>query len=355
MSDIVPDLKNKIMNDFNSFVRSDQKLNDLQNRLNDGNVKYSMGYEFAERVGELASQALQNNLSAEVLPNGVMYLNISDRIIPELMKKVQQLVDGFCSKVTEAVNEASRIRIKSQPTEFNADKAHGLAKKVSDDVFEKQKWVLDEPIVTNSLGVVDDHIRAQADFHSRSGLNPQISRVTAGKCCNWCRNLAGRYNYPKDVPNDVFKRHENCRCVVEYWPGDGKHQDVWSKLWKESPDDIERRKQIGLHENENPKSSRQTGLEKHFEKHGKKEFGFETEAEYTKAVNDFWSRELSEIVQEIERKDGVRERYDFSTNEFSIIDKNGRVKTYFLPKRKGDYWKDEIRDKAILLNGRPIN
>lgn len=345
MSDIVPDLKNKIMNDFNSFVRSDQKLNDLQNRLNGGNVKYSMGYEFAERVGELASQALQNNLSAEVLPNGVMYLNISDRIIPELMKKVQQLVDGFCSKVTEAVNEASRIRIKSQPTEFNADKAHGLAKKVSDDVFEKQKWVLDEPIVTNSLGVVDDHIRAQADFHSRSGLNPQISRVTAGKCCNWCRNLAGRYNYPKDVPNDVFKRHENCRCEVEYWPGDGKRQDVWSKLWKESQKDINKRD--NFNSAKSGERSWFSGASEHFENHGE-DVGAKTLAEYSKKANELWDLDLSDDVEELEREDYSVARYKFSTNEFSTIDENGNLTTYFKPDRGIDYWYDEIERPDIV-------
>ena len=27
------------------------------------------------------------------------------------------------------------------------------------------------------------------------------------------------------------RRHENCRCVVEYDPGDGKKQNVYSKKW----------------------------------------------------------------------------------------------------------------------------
>lgn len=341
-NDIVPDLKRKIMSDFTSLVRSDKKLSDLEGRLSKGNAKYALGYEYAERIGQLASLALQNNLSSEVLPNGIMYRNISDRIIPDLMKAVHQLIDGFCLKITESVNRASRIGIKPQPSEFNADKAHGLASKISEGEFEKQKWVLGEPVVTNSLGVVDDHVRTQADFHSKSGLNPQISRVSGGKCCTWCNNLVGRYNYPNGVPNDVFKRHENCRCMVEYWPGNGKRQDVWRKLWKESPDDIERRKKVGLHYNERPKSGKQTGLEIHFEKHGKKEFGFNTAGEYTKAVNGFWEKSLSEDLLEFKRPDGTIIRYEISSNIFSARDTDGRIKTYFKPKRGIGYWERQL-------------
>ena len=52
-----------------------------------------------------------------------------------------------------------------------------------------------------------------------------------GGCCDWCRSLAGTYSYP-NVPPDVYKRHRNCRCTVDYYPtGKGKRQDVWSKEW----------------------------------------------------------------------------------------------------------------------------
>ena len=41
--------------------------------------------------------------------------------------------------------------------------------------------------------------------------------------------LAGVYNYP-DVPEDVYRRHNNCRCQVIYDPKDGsRKQDVHDK------------------------------------------------------------------------------------------------------------------------------
>lgn len=45
--------------------------------------------------------------------------------------------------------------------------------------------------------------------------------------------MVGTYNYPDEVPDDVYKRHRHCRCIVEYFPGDGKKQDVWSKEWED--------------------------------------------------------------------------------------------------------------------------
>ena len=38
------------------------------------------------------------------------------------------------------------------------------------------------------------------------------------------------YFYPK-VDKNVFRRHDRCDCVVEYYPGDGKKQNVWGKQW----------------------------------------------------------------------------------------------------------------------------
>ena len=52
-------------------------------------------------------------------------------------------------------------------------------------------------------------------------------------------------DYP-DVSQDGYRRHKTCRCAVEYVPGKGKRQDVWSKKWR-APEEsikIEARKKI---------------------------------------------------------------------------------------------------------------
>lgn len=74
-------------------------------------------------------------------------------------------------------------------------------------------------------------VRKNAEFHFKVGLTPKIIRKETGKCCKWCKNLVGTYRY-LDVPKDVYKRHQNCNCVVEYIPKKGIRQDVHTKRWK---------------------------------------------------------------------------------------------------------------------------
>jgi len=105
--------------------------------------------------------------------------------------------------------------------------------------------LLDDPIVNFSQSIVDDSIDKNAKFQSKVGLRPIIKRRTFGHACEWCRNLAGTYEY-RDAPDDIYRRHQRCRCTVEYDPGNGRMQDVWSKNWIGPDKDakIEARKKI---------------------------------------------------------------------------------------------------------------
>jgi hypothetical protein len=56
--------------------------------------------------------------------------------------------------------------------------------------------------------------------------------------------LAGVYDYSKR-PENIFRRHEFCRCTVTY-QSEKKSQNVWSKReWKSSPEELERREKVG--------------------------------------------------------------------------------------------------------------
>ncbi|MBO4861480.1 MAG: hypothetical protein J5535_01100, partial [Firmicutes bacterium] len=80
-----------------------------------------------------------------------------------------------------------------------------------------------------------------ADFHYKTGLSPKIVRTAEAKCCDWCASLEGEYDYPLE-DTEVYRRHDNCRCIVEYKPGDGRKQDVHTKQWEndERDDRVER-------------------------------------------------------------------------------------------------------------------
>lgn len=92
----------------------------------------------------------------------------------------------------------------------------------------------------------DDMVKDNAEFAASSGLNAKIVRSTSGGCCEWCSSIAGSYTYGSE-PKDIYRRHNNCDCTVEYVTSKGV-QNVHTKKWTKASeaDKIEIRKTIGL-------------------------------------------------------------------------------------------------------------
>ena len=96
--------------------------------------------------------------------------------------------------------------------------------------------------ITHSMA--DDYMKVNAEFRSKAGIDTYIERRDDGKCCEWCSKLAGRYRYPDQVPRDVFKRHDNCGCLVSYTTPGGMRQNVHSKRGWNDEDQREYLKQL---------------------------------------------------------------------------------------------------------------
>lgn len=253
IKDISPGLLKKIKEDFNAAVTRNKKISASYAKIEAGTATYAEANSFAIEVGEMLAQAFQRNISSAVLPDGKMYYNIAKSVVEPMMINNYDLIADFTEKVQKSLNKAANIGIKAIRPELNQDRIDGIINRLTaTDVYENVRWILEEPVVRFSQSVVDDAIESNANFHSASGLKPKIIRKTAGNCCDWCREIAGAYSYP-NVPKDVYRRHSNCRCVVEYYPGDGKKQNVHTKKWQSQTerDKIEQRKHIGLISNDN--------------------------------------------------------------------------------------------------------
>lgn len=87
--------------------------------------------------------------------------------------------------------------------------------------FENVYNVIDRVLETASKSIVDNKIDINSKFVGDSGLSPKVIRKLNGKCCDWCTKIAGTYEYPF-VPKDVYRRHDNCDCTVDYVVGDKK-------------------------------------------------------------------------------------------------------------------------------------
>lgn len=248
MSDIAPELLEKITKEFEDLIEKDEVLLRIRKKIRSGKSTYLDANGGAIRIGELLSQTYQKYISSDVLPNGQMYYNIAQRILGPTLKQDFEEISKLCLDVQRVLNQNAGIGIKAIPSKINQDRIDGIIDKISEKPYDKVQWLTKEPVINYSQSIVDDHIRANADFHAKAGLSPKIVRRSAGNCCEWCSRITGTYKYPEEAPEgaNVWKRHENCRCTVEYDPGEGKVQDVWSKQWHESQEVLEERKRIGL-------------------------------------------------------------------------------------------------------------
>ena len=248
MDDIVPGLLQKIQSQFDERTYNSDKLKKALQMMKSKKATYLDVNDFAVEIGEILADVLGSNITAGVLPDGNMYFNIADRLLNPTMQKNFELITGFAEDVQTDLNNAAGLKLKAQIPGISQDRIDGIVNRISSEAdFEKAKWLLDEPIVNFSQSVVDDVIRANATFHAKAGLSPKITRRVSGHACDWCQKLAGTYDYGEE-PKDVYRRHERCRCTVDYKPGEGKRQNVWTKAWVDPEKDakIKARMQIGI-------------------------------------------------------------------------------------------------------------
>lgn len=230
-NDIVPVLLKEIQKEFDERTYNSGKLKKALKLLQDKKATYLDANSFAIEVGEILADVLQSKITAEVLPDGKMYFNIADRILNPTMKKNYDLISNFSVDVQTELNRSANLRLKGQVPDLNQDRINGIVNRISsEDDFNQSAWLLDDVIVSFGQSVVDDAIKANAEFHAKAGLQPEITRRVSGHACDWCKNLAGTYDYVS-APDDIYRRHQRCRCTVDYNPGDGRKQDIWSKAW----------------------------------------------------------------------------------------------------------------------------
>lgn len=249
MEDIAPELLEKIRQSFEEMLEKSKPIQTLYQAIVAGTATYSDAEEYAYLVGEALSQAFGKHLSSAVLPDGKMYFNIADRVLRPMLEADHEMVANAAAAVQQVLNRTAGIGLKPQTVAVNQDRIDGIINRISSaDSFDDVAWVLGTPVVLFSQNVVDETLRRNVVFQGKAGLTPKIIRKAERKCCEWCRSLAGEYDYP-NVPDDIYRRHENCRCTVEYDPADGKRrrQNVYTKKWTdEAPyDTLEARRNAG--------------------------------------------------------------------------------------------------------------
>ena len=247
-NDVLPSILQEVQERFERDFGKSEIVRNAFATLKAKKATYKTANEFAIEIGEILSKVLGASLSADKLPDGKMYYNIAQRLLTDVLGRNYELVSGYASDVQKNLNSEAKIGLTAQVPELNQDRIDGLVNRLaSEESFDDVKWLLDDPIVNFSQSIVDDSIRKNVEFHHKVGLSPKIVRRVVGHPCKWCKSLEGSYNYP-EVPKNIYRRHGNCQCTVDYHPGNGKKQNVHTKSWAESQKSakIEVLKGVGL-------------------------------------------------------------------------------------------------------------
>ena len=390
--DVLPELLKEVQDKFEQEFGKSEVIKNAFETLKSKKATYANANDFAIEIGEILSKALTTSVTAGKLPDGKMYYNIAKRLLEPVLQRNHELVADYSTEVQTILNEKAKISIATQPVELNQDRINGFIERFSrEDKFDDIKWLLGDPIVNFTQSIVDDSIKKNAEFHAKAGLQPKIVRKTAGHCCKWCQSLAGTYNYP-DVPKDVYRRHQNCRCTVDYKPGDGKRKNIWSKkVTADSKNKREQRRQMNIDiRDNNRKSDRIEYLEfvkkldskfvpislakfqelkyndvesykelkdrvvwneakfpneksfnGHFKSHGD-EFTNISKEQYQKAAASLLAEPVSEDVLGYDTE-FRRVRYDHKNNIYALGNpKTKRITTMFRPKEGKEYYDGEV-------------
>ena len=206
-----------------------------------------------------------------MLPSGKMTKEIATALILSVLRGNYKEINTFCEEVQRLFNREKGLTFNPVKVGINNDRVQGLIKFVSNaEEYDKIKDRFTESLINFNQSIVTDNIKANADFHYRSGkVQPLIRRMSTGKCCKWCSSKVGTYPYSPNMDTDVFRRHANCRCLVEYDNGSGVYQNAHSKrFYKDRQEeikkiDIERRKELDNKQNNNKRildNSRKSGI-----------------------------------------------------------------------------------------------
>ena len=237
-NDVLPGILQEVQERFERNFGKSEVVRNAFAALKAKKATYKTANEFAIEIGEILSKALGDSISADKLPNGKMYYNIAQRLLTDVLGRNHELVSSYASDVQKNLNDKAKIGLKVQVPELNKDRIAGIVNRFSsEDNFEDVSWLLDEPIVNFTQSIIDDSIRENAEFHHKAGLQPEIVRTSYFHCCEWCQEVEGNYKYPR-VPKNVFRRHQHCRCIVDYDPKNGKVQDVWNKIWRKKDENV---------------------------------------------------------------------------------------------------------------------
>lgn len=195
-------------------IRNDRKATQLYELIQSGSGTYNTASEYAIRVGECLAKILRQNAPFESIAEWDL-----ENLIPQSLGLDHEYVEQACEQVQLTLNADAGLGINYVPPIFDGNRAYGLVAELRNNPeFVNIERTFYDQIVNFSQNVVDQSIRSNATVLSNAGVQSKVVRHPEAGACAWCRAVAGTYDYTevRQTKNDVWRRHENCRCTIDF-------------------------------------------------------------------------------------------------------------------------------------------
>lgn len=206
---------NDIKKEFIDTISSDKTCQELYKKIKSGDASYKTGGQLAVRIGENLGKVLKKHAPLTNIDEWDL-----DDLLPKSLGLDHSMVATACKQIQESMNKKAGLGVKAKEPKFDWDRVNGMISELKDhpDTFgdiEKSFW---DQLTNFSQNIVDESIRENAQLMARAGIKTQVIRQAEFKACPWCRDIAGVYDYAevKETGNDVWRRHENCRCTISF-------------------------------------------------------------------------------------------------------------------------------------------
>lgn len=232
--DPVMELRDAIAAAFSENLQKDAFIQDFLEKAKQKSRDLTLEdvQKFSERLGEATSKALLDTVGADVLTDERLKREVTSRLVRPMLEQNFDNIQAEANRVQKIIDESDGIGLNGVNAAFPEDRAAGLVGKVNEsESVEAAQSYFGEPVVNFHMHGYDSWVETNAKFRADAGMTSRIIRRGHFGMCPWCASLTGTFEYYGDnMPNDIFRRHKNCKCVVLFTSERGKFRDVHSKV-----------------------------------------------------------------------------------------------------------------------------
>jgi len=220
------ELLTQVQQTFKNNLIKNRKIAALQQKIAEGAATYIDSEQYAYEVGKALADAYGAHFK-DILVDGKIPEDIARQILPPTLRSDYDYVTSATEQIQNSLNKKAGISLNAIVPGYDLDRQEGLIKYLIENGYITIEKSFFDSITEFSQHISDQSVKDNADFHSKVGFQPVIVRKLVGGACEFCKQRAGTWNYAELTDNEVFRRHANCRCTVEYIPSKGNKKRVW--------------------------------------------------------------------------------------------------------------------------------